>query len=244
MHHYCLYIMGKTGNNDSFASPKATPRRRSGKSSKVGQSSPARKKSPSPQSSMTSAASTAKKKKARKATSPGTPVRRKAKQSSRPTSSSTSSSKRNLSRMNEPALVSPEDKKSSKKHRPKKSVAVASGKGKGDASIRSKSLPKFTSIDWESQDGILQALSKYNKKDQYQDLSLREQIILLASNFTPTDLRPLLMRLLASAGEDFRNIDWDNYRSTKRIARKCAQLIITIVNAKTNLSGSKKVVVK
>ena len=89
--------------------------------------------------------------------------------------------------------MSPEDQKLSKKHRPKKSVVVASGKGKGDASIRSKSLPKFTYIDWESEDGILQALSKYNKKDQYQDLSLREQIILLASNFTPTDLRPLLM---------------------------------------------------
>ena len=102
----------------------------------------------------------------------------------------------------------------------------------------------LTSIDWESHDGILKALSKWNKKDQYQDLSLQEQIILLASNFTPTDLCPLLMSLLASAGEDFRNIDWDNYRSMKRIAPKCAQLIITIVNAKTNIAGSKKVVVK
>ena len=105
-------------------------------------------------------------------------------------------------------------------------------------------LPKFTDIDWESQEGILQALSKYNKKAQYQDLNLREQILLLAGNFTPSDLRPLLMRLVASAGEDFRNIDWDSLRSVKRIAPKCARLIITIVNAKTNITVPKKIVVK
>ena len=234
--------MGKTGNMKPSASPKAAPKRRSGKSLKVGPTSPSRKKSPSSQSSPTTAASKAKK--TRKPTSPVAPVRGKAKQSSKPTSSLTPSSKRNLSRMNELTLVSPDKQKSSKKHRPKKSVAVASGKGKGDASPPPKSLPKFTDIDWESQEGILQALSKYNKKDQYQDLNLREQIILLASNFTLTDIRPLLMKLVASAGKDFRNIDWDRLRTVKRIAPKCARLIITIVNAKTNIAVPKKIVVK
>ena len=234
--------MGKTGNMKPSASPKAAPKRRSGKSPKAGPSSPSRKKAPSSQSSPATAASKAKK--MPKPTSPAVRARGKAKQSSKPTASLTPSSKRNLSRMSEPTLVSPEKQKSSKKHRPKKSVAVTSRKGKGDASPPPKLLPKFTDIDWESQEGVLQALSKYNKKAQYQDLNLREQILLLASNFTPTDLRPLLMRLVASAGEDFRDIDWDSLRSVKRIAPKCARLIITIVNAKTNIAVPKKIVVK
>ena len=234
--------MGKTGNMKPSASPKAAPKRRSGKSPKAGTSSPSRKKSPSSQSSPATA--TSKAKKMPKPTSPAVHARGKAKQSSKPTSSLTPSSKQNLSRMNEPTLVSPEKQKSSKKHRPKKSVAVASGKGKVDASPPPKSLPKFTDIDWVSKQGILQALSKYNQPDQYLGLELREQIILLASNFTPTDLRPLLMNLVAQAGEDFRNINWDNYTSTKKIAPKCARLIVTILNAKTKLAIPQKIVVK
>ena len=141
-------------------------------------------------------------------------------------------------------MASPEGKKSSKKHRQTKAVGVPSGRGKGDASSPSAKLPKFTDIDWISEQGILQALPKYNEQDQYQGLKLREQIILLASNFTPTDLRPLLMNLVAQAGEDFRSINWDNYTSTKKIAPKCARLIITILNAKTNLAIPQKIIVK
>ena len=109
-------------------------------------------------------------------------------------------------------------------------VAVAIGKG--NVSRSGNTLPKFNNIDWESEHGILQALSKYNKQDQYQDLSLREQIILLMGNLLSKDLCPLLMNLAANTGEDFRNIDWNKYKGTKRIAPKCGQLIITIVNAK------------
>ena len=105
-------------------------------------------------------------------------------------------------------------------------------------------LSKFNNIDWESEHGILQALSKYNEQDQYQDLSLREQIILLVGNFLRMDLCPSLMNLAANTGEDFCNIDWDKYKATKRIAPKCAQLIITIVNAKKNLAIPEKIVVK
>ena len=202
------------------ALPKAVSTRRQGKSS-IGQSSPARKKPSSSQSSSVTA-DLRKTTKTRKSTPPATPTRRKAKQTSTtPNSSSTSSSKRTLSRIKALALASPEEKKSSKKHRPTKAVAVSSGRRKGDTSSPSVQLPKFTDIDWVSKQGILQALSKYNQPDQYLDLELREQIILLASNFTPTDLRPLLMNLVAQAGEDFRSINWDNYTSTKK---DCSQM--------------------
>ena len=242
--HYLSYIMGKTKKMKSkSASPKAASPRRRGKSS-VGQSSPARKKPSSPQSSSVTA-DLRKTTKTRKSALPTTPTRQKTKQSSTtPNSSSTSSSKRTLSRIKDLTLASPEGKKSSKKHRPTKTVAVPSGRGKGDASSPSTKLPKFTDIDWVSKQGILQALSKYNQPDQYLGLELREQIILLASNFTPTDLRPLLMNLVAQAGEDFRNINWDNYTSTKKIAPKCARLIVTILNAKTKLAIPQKIVVK
>lgn len=106
------------------------------------------------------------------------------------------------------------------------------------------SFPKVHKIDWESQKGVLKALAKYNKNDQYEGLMFGQQVILLANNFTPTDLRPLLSNTTKNTGQVYRIIDWDRYKSTKRISPELSRLIVKIVNAKADLAVPSKIVVK
>ena len=140
------------------------------------------------------------------------------------------------------SLQSPYERKL-KKTRQKSNVGRVAD-AKADDASSADMLPKVHKIDWESQRGILIALSKYNKNEQYGDLTFSEQIILLANNFTPTDLRPLLSHTAQSAGHDYGSIDWDSYKSTRRIGPKLASLIVKIVNAKADLSVPGKIIVK
>ena len=106
-------------------------------------------------------------------------------------------------------------------------------------------LPNVHKINWESQNGVLKALSQYNynKNNQYGYLTFSEQIILLANIFTPPDLCHLLSHTAQSAGQDYGNIDWDRYKSTKRIGPKLARLNVNIVNAKADLAVLRKIIV-
>ena len=55
------------------------------------------------------------------------------------------------------------------------------------------SLPEAHEIDWASASSILAALALRNHPGEYEEKSLYEKIVVLAYNFSPSNIRPVYM---------------------------------------------------
>ena len=144
-------------------------------------------------------------------------------------SKSTTSSKRAVSMMNGLALKTPPKKPKRKQH-----VAPTT-----DSLCDTIDFDNAAMIDWTSIEGVRAALAHHFPDDgDFVGLDFTDQVKLLCSKFTPSDIRPVLQGILVDAGNDWRSLKLAKLKSMKQLAPELANACVDIANAKSALSAS------
>jgi len=99
------------------------------------------------------------------------------------------------------------------------------------------SLPKAHEIDWSSASSILAALALLNNRAEYEENSMYKQIVVLAYNFSPSDIRPVYMLTVSQAGYKMKSLKMKTLKSMKALAPELAKISISIINAKTDIGA-------
>jgi hypothetical protein len=97
------------------------------------------------------------------------------------------------------------------------------------------SLPEAHDIDWSSASSILAALALLNNRAEYEEKSMYEQIVLLANNLSPSDIRPVYMLTASKAGYETKSLKMKTLKSMKALAPELAKISISIINAKMDI---------
>ena len=138
-------------------------------------------------------------------------------------SSSSTQSKRNVSKLSGLQLSSPP----TIAKKPKQSRSNSSG----DISLcDTVNLDEAMAISWGSKEGIDKALHHHFNKEEYEDLSRHEQIVLLCNRFPPADLRPVYACLCVDMGRDRRSLKLNKFRSVKVLAPEIAKVCVDRAN--------------
>jgi len=103
------------------------------------------------------------------------------------------------------------------------------------AVIGDASLPEAHEIDWANALAICDALALRNAPREYESKSIYEQIVVLANNFSPTDIRPVYMLTAAKSGYDTQLLKMKMLKSMKMLAPELAKISISLINANTDI---------
>lgn len=96
-------------------------------------------------------------------------------------------------------------------------------------------MDEALSITWGTNEGIDTALAHHFVKEEYEDLSRHEQIILLANQFPPAELRPVYACLCVDMGRDRRSLKLNKFRSVKVLAPAIAKICVDSANMACNM---------
>ena len=101
--------------------------------------------------------------------------------------------------------------------------------------IDDASLPEAHEIDWVNVLAVRDALALWNAPGEYKNKSMYKQIVVLANNFSPTDIRPVYMLTSAKAGYDTKSLKMKTLKSMKMLAPELAKISISLINARTDI---------
>ena len=96
-------------------------------------------------------------------------------------------------------------------------------------------LPEVHEIDWVNAFAIHDALVLRNYPGKYKNKSMYKQIVLLANNFSPTDICPVYMLTAAQADYDTKSLKMKLLKSMKILAPKLAKISVSLINTKAEI---------
>ena len=99
------------------------------------------------------------------------------------------------------------------------------------------SLPEAHEINLASVSSILATLVLPNHPGEYEETSLYEQIVVLAYNFSTSDICPVYMLTVAWAGYEMKALKMKMLKSMKALTPKLAKISVSIINAKTDIGA-------
>ena len=150
---------------------------------------------------------------------------------------STTESKRNISKMSSLTMKSSTSPQKMKQRKTLNTSSLMDSSDDEYDGADDASLPEAHEIDWSSASSILAALALLNNPAEYEEKSMYEQIILLANNFSPSDIRPVYMLTASKAGYATKSLKMKTLKSMKALAPELAKISISIINAKMDIGA-------
>jgi len=132
-------------------------------------------------------------------------------------------------------MRTPPSEKKTKKSSAPTPPPVANDSAEESDDPEDTSRPEAHEIDWTNPRSILKALTLWNDPDEFEDKSMFEQIVVLANNFSPTDIRPVYMLTANEAGYDTKSLKMKSLKSMKTLTPELAKMSVTVINAMTDL---------
>jgi hypothetical protein len=118
------------------------------------------------------------------------------------------------------------------------SPSVASDEDEDDTADFDR--PEAHEIDWSNAESIRHALSLWNSPGEIEDKSMHELIVILANNFSPTDIRPVYMLTASKAGYDTKSLKMKSLKSMKTLSPELAKMSVTLINAMADIDSEHK----
>ena len=118
---------------------------------------------------------------------------------------------------------------SPQKMKQRKTVTTSPARDSSDDDIDDiddTSLPKAHEIDWANASSIRAALALRNNPGEYKDKSMYEQIVLLAYNFSPSNICPVYMLTASKAGYKRKSLKIKKLKSMKVLAPELAKISV------------------
>ena len=107
-----------------------------------------------------------------------------------------------------------------------------SPKGKG-------TKPLVNQIDWLSKQEVMDALSYFYDKHEYNKITEVEQIELLCGCYTPSEVRPIYFMYSVDSGIARRDVDLTCCSSSKKTGKAMSKLIVETMNMTAKLDTAK-----
>ena len=150
---------------------------------------------------------------------------------------STTESKKNISKMSSLTMKSSTSPQKMKQRKTLNTSPLVDSSDDDFDHVDEVSLPEAHEIDWSSASSILAALALLNSRVEYKEKSMYERIVLLAYNFSPSDICPVYMLTASRADYDTKSLKMKTLKSMKVLAPELAKISISIINAKTDIGA-------
>jgi hypothetical protein len=90
-------------------------------------------------------------------------------------------------------------------------------------------------IDWTSAEEVEAAYCYHRPSDDVTSVSVREQLLWLADNYTPAEMKNVLLLVAVENGYDARSLKLKSLKTRKQVCPVFVDLVVDVMNERTDI---------